>query len=677
MDSCQLRVLTFNRSEREHMRKFLLIVCLLQVIVSGCGNNNKTQTPTPTPTQPVTVSVAPSTATVRTGATQQFTATVQNSGNTAVTWQVNGLAGGNSTVGTINSSGLYTAPAAVPNPATVTVTAVSQADATKSASATVTVSPAITVSVSPSTATVVTNATQQFTATVQNSSNTAVTWQVSGVAGGNSTVGTINASGLYTAPATVPSPATVTVTAVSQADTTKSASATVTITLSNNAKLNGQYAFLFSGFDATGSMAMAGSFTADGNGNITAGLRDVNRTTGVTASQSFTGTYGVGADNRGTITINPAIGPAETYAFALGTLDGSGVSAKARFIALNSSNTLGAGVLRKQDPAAFATSQIAGGYAFGQSGADILGTRFALAGRFTADGAGNITAGAFDSNTGGTLIANQSFAGTYSVASNGRGTAAINPGSGTLNYSFYVVSGSEVLMVSTDPQSTTVVVSSGAVLKQTGAGAFNNASLNGKAVLAASGTSGGSTSILLGIITPDGAGSFAFSGDENDGGTLSTQNPTGTYAVSPNGRVTTNTGGGGDPVLYLVAANQGFFVGGDTSVETGFFEPQAAGPFSVASSAGKYFFGTTTPQHPNVNDSSGVVTLDSSGNLSGSFDSNGPSGPNTGGITDTLTVDATTGRATTTGGSILYIISPSKAVLMESGADSSVQIVEK
>ena len=84
-----------------------------------------------------------------------------------------------------------------------------------------------------------------------------------------------------------------------------------------------------------------------------------------------------------------------------------------------------------------------------------------------------------------------------------------------------------------------------------------------------------------------------------------------------------------------------------------------------------------TPQHPNVNNSSGVVTLDSSGNLSGSFDSNGPSGPNAGGITDTLTVDATTGRATTTGGSILYIISPSKAVLMESGADSSVQIVEK
>src|SRR5256884_732352 len=70
---------------------------------------------------------------------------------------------------------------------------------------------------------------QQFTATVTGSSNTAVTWEVNGVTGGNSTTGTVSTSGLYTAPATVPNPANVTVTAVLQADTTKSASATVTI----------------------------------------------------------------------------------------------------------------------------------------------------------------------------------------------------------------------------------------------------------------------------------------------------------------------------------------------------------------------------------------------------------------------------------------------------------------
>src|SRR6184192_2421689 len=185
-----------------------------------------------TPTAVVSVTISPVSATVGAGGTQQFTATVQNTSNTAVTWQVSGVSGGNATVGTISSSGLYTAPAVVPNPATVAVTAVSQADPTKSASAQVTITPTavVSVTISPVSATVGAGGTQQFTATVQNTSNTAVTWQVSGVSGGNATVGTISSSGLYTAPAVVPNPATVAVTAVSQADPTKSASAQVTIT---------------------------------------------------------------------------------------------------------------------------------------------------------------------------------------------------------------------------------------------------------------------------------------------------------------------------------------------------------------------------------------------------------------------------------------------------------------
>src|SRR5881398_1767971 len=193
---------------------------------TGCGVVSKTQPPIP-----VNVTISPTSATVATGGTQQFTATV-NTSNTAVTWQVNGVTGGNATVGTISSSGLYTAPGVVPNPATVTVTAVSQADATKSAAAQVTITATTTVSVtiSPTSATVAAGGTQQFSAVVQNTSNTAVTWQVNGVTGGNATVGAISSSGLYTAPGVVPNPATVTVTAVSQADATKSAAAQVTIT---------------------------------------------------------------------------------------------------------------------------------------------------------------------------------------------------------------------------------------------------------------------------------------------------------------------------------------------------------------------------------------------------------------------------------------------------------------
>ena len=213
-----------------HRRELALSCLFLLVLMAGCGTDSPGTSNNPPAA--VTVTVAPGTASVQIGATQQFTATVANTTNTAVTWQVNGVAGGNATTGTISSGGLYTAPASVPSPATVTVTAVSQADSSKSgtASVTVTTPPPITVTVAPTTANVAVGATQQFTATVANTSNTAVNWQVNGVAGGNSTVGTITAGGLYTGPVSVPNPAAVTVTAVSQADNTKTGAATVTVT---------------------------------------------------------------------------------------------------------------------------------------------------------------------------------------------------------------------------------------------------------------------------------------------------------------------------------------------------------------------------------------------------------------------------------------------------------------
>jgi hypothetical protein len=178
------------------------------------------------------VTVAPATASVQADiGTQTFTATVTNTQNTAVTWQVNGVAGGNSTVGTISSAGVYSAPLSVPSSA-VTVTATSVDDPTRSGSAQVTITapPPVGVTVSPTTATVPANGgTQPFTATVTNTTNTTVTWAVNGMLGGDTTVGTISAFGVYTAPAAVPTPATVTVTATSARDTTRSASAQVTI----------------------------------------------------------------------------------------------------------------------------------------------------------------------------------------------------------------------------------------------------------------------------------------------------------------------------------------------------------------------------------------------------------------------------------------------------------------
>jgi hypothetical protein len=88
-----------------------------------------------------------------------------------------------------------------------------------------TVTPAITIT--PTTATLVeASGYQQFSAQVVGESNAAVTWSVDGIAGGNATVGTIDTTGVYTAPATAGSH---TVTATSVANSSLTANAAVTV----------------------------------------------------------------------------------------------------------------------------------------------------------------------------------------------------------------------------------------------------------------------------------------------------------------------------------------------------------------------------------------------------------------------------------------------------------------
>jgi hypothetical protein len=161
------------------------------------------------------VGVTPGTAALYAAQTQQFTATVANSGNTAVTWSVTGA-------GSVSATGLYTAPASVTGQQTVSVRATSVADPSKSAAAVVTLLPAVAVTVAPGAVSLYGSQTQQFTATAANAVNTAVTWSVTGA-------GSVSATGLYTAPATVTSQQTVSVKATSVADTTKSATAAITL----------------------------------------------------------------------------------------------------------------------------------------------------------------------------------------------------------------------------------------------------------------------------------------------------------------------------------------------------------------------------------------------------------------------------------------------------------------
>jgi uncharacterized protein (DUF1800 family) len=106
-------------------------LALAVVLVCGCGSSGP-------PPQQIAVNVTPATITVRVGDTQQFFATVTGTTNQAVSWSVNGVAGGDATKGTITAGGLYSPPAQPPNPNQVQVTATSAANAGATSSAQVT-----------------------------------------------------------------------------------------------------------------------------------------------------------------------------------------------------------------------------------------------------------------------------------------------------------------------------------------------------------------------------------------------------------------------------------------------------------------------------------------------------------------------------------------------------------
>jgi hypothetical protein len=189
------------------------------------------------------VTIAPTSAGVTAGGAQEFTASVTGNGSETadVSWSVNGITGGDSTVGTIaessSTTALYTAPAVVPSPSNVTVTATSVADSTKSASASVTITCGASNSISPAAASVGLGLTQTFTASFCLEAGASIAWDANGIAGGNSGVGTIVANSattaVYTAPVDAPATNPVTIHATATAVVGGGAaaeSATVTIT---------------------------------------------------------------------------------------------------------------------------------------------------------------------------------------------------------------------------------------------------------------------------------------------------------------------------------------------------------------------------------------------------------------------------------------------------------------
>jgi large repetitive protein len=507
---------------------------------------------------------------------------------------------------------------------------------------------------------------------------------------------------------------TVQVTDDEVAPDTQTQTATYTITISggqnNNSLLQGSYAFIFRGFDKDGAVAMIGTLTSDGNGNLSGG-EVVNRVSGVAPSASVTGTYeidsnttgtpnGAPGDGRGVMELTTSVGQQSVtseYELALES-DGSVQFIQDHDYPTSPSPptnpdafaTHGAGVM-KPIVGGGSEASFSGNYAFEFTGADANKKPDALAGSFHADGsAGTVTSGTCDFNDAGTY-SSQSISGDFTFPGSTIGAAEFtievpNSGQQTLQFEYIFVSPSDLYFIETDASTTgtpTMYRMGGeAVLQQPNA-TFGASSLSGAAVVSTTGVdSGGNAIATAGLLTAgsatpcDGQTANTFGFDQNDNGTLTSPSATEICTVNPTtGRVafTSQTPSVTVPfaAAYLVGPGEGFLIGSDATVTTGLLEQQTAtAPLSSASISGAYAIGTPFVTEAGVNNLSGVVTADGAGTLSGTVDE-----ADSGGATQTLnqpfaaTISAVAangrGTMTTTAAAtgfptnwIFYVVSP-------------------
>src|SRR6476661_7263090 len=303
-----------------------------------------------------------------------------------------------------------------------------------------------------------------------------------------------------------------------------------------NANLSGPFAFSYTGSDAGGFLAVAGSFVADGAGHITSGTQDINSGAAVSTNAAVSGTYLVRADGRGTITLNSPAGTS--------TLDFVIVAGGHALVTRFDNRATGSGTIDQQTTSAFSNAALAGSFAFSLSGIDTGGVPLTVGGVFTSDASGTLTSGLNDSNDNGLVVTKVPMTGSIPVASTGRGIATLNTVRGTLTFAYYVVDANHLKIVETN----TIPALGGEAFRQTGP--FTNASVSGPFAFTVAGADllNGNPFAAGGVLTSDGAGNVT-SGieDFNDGGSITTAVPfTGTYSMAANGRgtLTLNTTAG-------------------------------------------------------------------------------------------------------------------------------------
>jgi hypothetical protein len=409
----------------------------------------------------------------------------------------------------------------------------------------------------------------------------------------------------------------------------------------SNSSLKGQYAFSMNGSDAITSsfFARAGSFTADGNGNINTGIEDVNTALNGPQTLAFTpSTYSVQADGRGTLNLINATG---TLTFSITML-----SPTQGLIVETDLNSTASGTFVLQNPNNFNVAGISGNYVFDFSGVDSGGAPDSIVGQFVSTGSGSLSSGVLDENDNAVTSGASPFTGaTYQLdatngPTSGRGTLTFTANGFTFNYIFYIVNGARARMMETGTAGT-AGLTVGDALAQSSVPATNT-NFNGNFAYLLSGVGSRSQLTRIGRFTADGNGGLgSIFSDTNDGGTAA-QVPSGslsamTYAIDTNfpgsGRgtltFTDSKLGTFSYVVYLSSSSGGVIQ--DVSKNTvgdGNLQLQVGAPFSNSSLAGNYGFNFSGVGNNTANgvlgeeDYVGQIALTSaaSNNVSGAVD---------------------------------------------------------
>jgi hypothetical protein len=478
-----------------------------------------------------------------------------------------------------------------------------------------------TIVVSPATANVQQGSTQQFAATVTNSVDNIVTWEVNGMLGGSMLTGTIDVNGVYTAPSVVPTPANVTVTAVLTAATNYSANSILTVTsvVFNNSSFQGNYVLGLQGIDAGGAAFYAvGAITADGNGNIAGGEEDLNDlSSGYTHASSVTGSYTVGPDGRGTLSLSSSIG---SFSYAIALRAGNNADLKE----MDNAVINAAGSLELQ---AAGISAPSGNYAFGFTGTSSACGALNSIGIFALSSSS--VSGLQDENCGGTVTQSQALTGSYGSAdAMGRGTGSFSANTGSPDFVYYVVSANRYRFLCPDKG----VLFLGSADVQTQA-SFAASDFNNYYIIAtASRSQSTAANALLQIDVSGGSIPTGFA-DINDTGNFSSSYLTGAYSLSSNGYITgtLNTTSASLPFsMYLISPSQAYYLDLRTTTSGG--GTAYAQNSSIASEgnlgwAGSYanqqygsFTAGGTISPGNSISTSGQISANGSGALSGTLD---------------------------------------------------------